>query len=302
MIYTLTLNPALDYSVQFKEFSKSSLNLSELSYFLAGGKGINVSKVLKNLGQDSVAMGFVGGFTGEYIKNELSKESISYKFIDTRDNTRMNIKLKDNEGETEIAGKSPEISVENFENLLQQLSEIKEGDVLVLAGSIPNGVPDDFYKKIIERLDGVKVVLDTRGAAFEEGIKAKPFLIKPNIHELEDYLGRKLNSIEEIIKGAKELRGQGPENVIISMGGDGSLFLTGEEVYLGNVPKGELKNSVGAGDSMVAGFVSAIAEGSSLKEAYRNGIACGSATAYSHDLAVKEDVLKLLEDINIVNA
>jgi 1-phosphofructokinase len=299
MIYTLTLNPALDYSVQFESFEKSALNSAKLSYFLAGGKGINVSKVLKNLDKDSIALGFVGGFTGEYIKSELGGEKIEYDFIELSGNTRVNIKLRDEESETEIAGNSPEISTEKQEELFKQLSKVKKSDILVLAGSVPKGMTEDFYKKVAEKLEGVKIILDTRGEAFKEGIKAKPFLIKPNIHELEEFLGRTLSGIEEIVEGARELKAHGPQNVIISMGGEGSLFLTDNKVYLGNVPKGELKNSVGAGDSMVAGFVSAIVEGAAIEEAYRNGIACGSATAYSYTLAKKEDILRLLEEVRI---
>jgi 1-phosphofructokinase len=299
MIYTVTLNPALDYNIQFDKFETGTLNPAKLSYFLAGGKGINVSKVLKNLGKDSVAMGFVGGFTGDYIKRELSEKGIEYDFIELDETTRVNIKLKDSNDETEIAGIAPKISEEKQKLLLDELMKIGDGDILVLAGSIPNGVPKDFYAKIISELKGVKVILDTRGEAFDEGIKAKPFLVKPNIHELEEYLGEKFENIDDIVAGAKKLMNHGVQNVIVSMGGDGSLFLTGEKVYLGNIPKGNLKNSVGAGDSMVAGFVSALVEGLKLEEAYMRGIASGSATAYSYSLAERNEVFRLLEEIRI---
>ena len=299
MIYTVTLNPALDYNIQFDKFETGTLNPAKLSYFLAGGKGINVSKVLKNLGKSSVAMGFVGGFTGDYIKRELSDMGIKYDFIELSENTRVNIKLKDRSEETEIAGNAPEISINVQEQLLNEFKKIQRSDIVVLAGSIPNGVPAGFYRNIIEDLKGAKVILDTRGEAFSEGVKAGPFLVKPNIHELEEYLGRKFENIEEIIAGAKELREQGAENVIVSMGGDGSLLITSEKVYLGNIPKGELKNSVGAGDSMVAGFVSAIVDGIEIEEAYRMAIASGSATAYSYNLAEKDDVFGLLDEIKI---
>ncbi len=299
MIYTITLNPALDYNIQFEKFETGALNHAKLSYFLAGGKGINVSKVLKNLGKDSIAMGFVGGFTGEYIKKELVQNGINYDFIDLSENTRVNIKLKDNSHETEIAGNAPEISKEKQAQLFNELKKIKSGDIVVLAGSIPKGVPKDFYKKIINELNGVKVILDTRGEAFNEGIKAGPFLVKPNIHELEEYLDKKFESIEDIVAGAKELIEHGAQNVIVSMGGEGSLFLAGEKAYLGNIPKGELKNSVGAGDSMVAGFVSALVEGLDLEKAYKRAIASGSATAYSYGLAEKGEVFRLLDEIRI---
>ncbi len=301
MIYTITLNPALDYSLETSKFDLGKLNLSEKAYFLGGGKGINVSKVLKNFNVESTAIGFLGGFTGNFIKEELKEKNIKEDFVEVLGNTRVNIKIKTGEVETELAGLSPEINENHVLALKEKLGNIQDGDILVLSGSVPKSLKTTIYKELVEGLDkNIKVILDTRGDAFVETLKVKPFLVKPNHHELEEFCGKELHSIEEIVEGARTIQKLGVQNVIVSMGKDGSILLTEDSVYKGNVPKGTLKNSVGAGDSMVAGLVSKLAQGESLLEAYKFGIASGSATAFSHNLATKDEVLALLNQINII--
>lgn len=300
MIYTITLNPALDYNLETSEFNLGKLNLSEQTQFSSGGKGINVSKVLKNLGVESTALGFLGGFTGEFIKNELEKKEIKHDFVEVSGDTRVNIKIKTGETETELAGLSPKIDKTQIIALVDKLKNVDHGDILVLSGSVPRSLQGDIYKKIIENIKkDIKVILDTRGEAFVEALSLKPFLVKPNHHELEEFCNKKLDTLEEIIEGAKSIQNLGVENVIVSLGKDGSIILTGNEIYKGNVPKGVLKNSVGAGDSMIAGIVSKLSQGESILEAYKFGIASGSATAFSHELCKKEEVLALLNEINI---
>lgn len=301
MIYTITLNPALDYSLETSKFDLGKLNLSEKAYFLGGGKGINVSKVLKNFNVESTAIGFLGGFTGNFIKEELKEKNIKEDFVEVLGNTRVNIKIKTGEVETELAGLSPEINENHVLALKEKLGNIQDGDILVLSGSVPKSLKTTIYKELVEGLDkNIKVILDTRGEAFVETLKVKPFLVKPNHHELEEFCGKELHSLEEIVEGARTIQKLGVQNVIVSMGKDGSILLTEDSVYKGNVPKGTLKNSVGAGDSMVAGLVSKLAQGESLLEAYKFGIASGSATAFSHNLATKDEVLALLNQINII--
>lgn len=301
MIYTITLNPALDYSLETSKFDLGKLNLSEKAYFLGGGKGINVSKVLKNFNVESTAIGFLGGFTGNFIKEELKEKNIKEDFVEVLGNTRVNIKIKTGEIETELAGLSPEINENHVLALKEKLGNIQDGDILVLSGSVPKSLKTTIYKELVEGLDkDIKVILDTRGDAFVETLKVKPFLVKPNHHELEEFCGKELHSLEEIVEGARTIQKLGVQNVIVSMGKDGSILLTEDSVYKGNVPKGTLKNSVGAGDSMVAGLVSKLAQDESLLEAYKFGIASGSATAFSHNLATKDEVLALLNQINII--
>lgn len=300
MIYTLTLNPAIDYYMSMGNFQLGSLNSLEEGYTLPGGKGINVSKVLKNFSVESKALGFVGGFTGDYIKKHLNEYEIESDFIELQENTRINIKLKTKDSETEIAGKSPTISRENVKELLKKFEEIKKDDVVILSGSVPNSISKSIYADIIKLLPkDCKVILDTRGLHFVEGLKEGVFLTKPNNHELEEFFNRKLNNIEEIIQAGKDLQALGSKNVLISLGKDGSILITEKEVYIGNAPQGKLISSVGAGDSMVAGVVYGIAKGMTLKDSYKYGIASGSSTAFSEGLTTFEGMNSLLNKIEI---
>lgn len=300
MIYTLTLNPAIDYYMSMGNFQLGSLNSLEEGYTLPGGKGINVSKVLKNFSVESKALGFVGGFTGDYIKKHLNEYEIESDFIELQENTRINIKLKTKDSETEIAGKSPTISRENVKELLKKFEEIKKDDVVILSGSVPNSISKSIYADIIKLLPkDCKVILDTRGLHFVEGLKEGVFLTKPNNHELEEFFNRKLNNIEEIIQAGKDLQALGSKNVLISLGKDGSILITEKEVYIGNAPQGKLISSVGAGDSMVAGVVYGIAKGMTLEDSYKYGIASGSSTAFSEGLTTFERMNSLLNKIEI---
>lgn len=300
MIYTLTLNPAIDYYMSMENFQLGSLNSLEEGYTLPGGKGINVSKVLKNFSVESKALGFVGGFTGDYIKKHLNEYEIESDFIELQENTRINIKLKTKDSETEIAGKSPTVSKENVEELLKKFEEIKKDDVVILSGSVPNSISKSIYADIIKLLPkDCKVILDTRGLPFVEGLKEGVFLTKPNNHELEEFFNRKLNNIEEIIQAGKDLQALGSKNVLISLGKDGSILITEKEVYIGNAPQGKLISSVGAGDSMVAGVVYGIAKGMTLEDSYKYGIASGSSTAFSEGLTTFEGMNSLLNKIEI---
>lgn len=300
MIYTLTLNPAIDYYMSMGNFQLGSLNSLEEGYTLPGGKGINVSKVLKNFSIESKALGFVGGFTGDYIKKHLNEYEIESDFIELQENTRINIKLKTKDSETEIAGKSPTISKENIEELLKKFEEIKKDDVVILSGSVPNSISKSIYADIIKLLPkDCKVILDTRGLPFVEGLKEGVFLTKPNNQELEEFFNRKLNNIEEIIQAGKDLQALGSKNVLISLGKDGSILITEKEVYIGNAPQGKLISSVGAGDSMVAGVVYGIAKGMTLEDSYKYGIASGSSTAFSEGLTTFEGMNSLLNKIEI---
>jgi 1-phosphofructokinase len=300
MIYTLTLNPAIDYYMSMENFQLGSLNSLEEGYTLPGGKGINVSKVLKNFSVESKALGFVGGFTGDYIKKHLNEYEIKNDFIELQENTRINIKLKTKDSETEIAGKSPTISKENIEELLKKFEEIKKDDVVILSGSVPNSISKSIYADIIKLLPkDCKVILDTRGLPFVEGLKEGVFLTKPNNHELEEFFNRKLNNIEEIIQAGKDLQALGSKNVLISLGKNGSILITEKEVYIGNAPQGKLISSVGAGDSMVAGVVYGIAKEMTLEDSYKYGIASGSSTAFSEGLTTFEGMNSLLNKIEI---
>ena len=291
MIYTLTLNPSIDYVIDVENLELGKVNRTSKDFKFPGGKGINVSRILGNQKIDNIALGFLGGFNSLGVKTE---------FIKVKGDSRINVKIKSNE-ETEINGAGPMISAENLESLFNRLDQLVEGDILVLAGSIPSTLPRDLYLQIQKRVSqkNVKVVVDTSGKALLEAIKNKPFLIKPNNHEIEEIFDVKIISEKELIKYGKDLVSLGAENVIISMAGDGALLITEDGVFKGNAPKGEVKNSVGAGDSLVGGFLAKYVETKDLIASFKNGIASGSASAFSLDLALAEDVNKLLPIIKI---
>ncbi|MDT9337166.1 1-phosphofructokinase [Clostridium perfringens] len=300
MIYTLTLNPSIDYVIDVENLELGKVNRTSKDFKFPGGKGINVSRILGNQKIDNIALGFLGGFTGKFIEDNLNALGVKTEFIKVKGDSRINVKIKSNE-ETEINGAGPMISAENLESLFNRLDQLVEGDILVLAGSIPSTLPRDLYLQIQKRVSqkNVKVVVDTSGKALLEAIKNKPFLIKPNNHEIEEIFDVKINSEKELIKYGKDLVSLGAENVIISMAGDGALLITEDGVFKGNAPKGEVKNSVGAGDSLVGGFLAKYVETKDLITSFKNGIASGSASAFSLDLALAEDVNKLLPIIKI---
>lgn len=301
MVYTVTFNPAVDYIIHLKEeLQDGETNRSSGEELYYGGKGINVSTVLHNLGINTVALGFIAGFTGRQIQAALCGMGISNDFIDLEDGfSRINIKLKAQK-ETEINTQGPKISAEAIDRLFKKLADIKDGDVLVLAGSIPASLPPDIYEKIMERLSGrdIRIIVDATGQLLVNVLKYRPFLIKPNSHELEEIFGVKMESTAQIIEYAKKLRDMGAANVLVSMAGDGAILVTEHgDVHQNGVPEGKVVNSVGAGDSMVAGFIAGFMKCGDYLEALRTGTAAGSATAFSKGLAQKVDVERLLNQI-----
>ena len=297
MVYTVTFNPALDYVVRMNSFQAGETNRTESDELQWGGKGINVSTVLRNLGVDNVALGFLAGFTGSGLEQGLRKIGINTDFIWLEQGlTRINVKIKAGR-ETEINGQGPDISAAALEQLFHKLDRLKEGDVLVLAGSIPKSLPDDIYQRILRRLDG-RGILTAVGATRDllcAVLPYRPFLIKPNDRELGEIFGRTLTADAEIEDCARQLQARGARNVLVSMAGAGSLLVdeTGKTHRLG-VPKGTVRNSVGAGDSMVAGFLAGWLKEHDYAAAHKMGAAAGSATAFSDGLAASGEVRALL--------
>ncbi|WP_294135692.1 1-phosphofructokinase [uncultured Clostridium sp.] len=300
MIYTITFNPALDYIVKMDEFNLGNVNRSNNEFVYAGGKGINVSIVLNNLGVKSKALGFIAGFTGEEIERRVREFGCDTEFIKLKEGmSRINVKIKA-DVESEINGGGPDISSDALEELYKKLDTLTVGDILVLAGSIPKTMPTDVYERIMERLQekNIKFIVDTTGESLLKVLKYNPFLIKPNHHELGELFGVKLNSKEEIIEYAKKLKDMGAQNVIISMAGDGAILIDSNGgVTTSNVPKGVVKNSVGAGDSMVAGFIAGYLNSEKIEDGFKLGVATGSASAFSEGLATKDYVYELLEQV-----
>lgn len=298
MIYTVTFNPAIDYVVRVEEFSLGQVNRSSREEIQFGGKGINVSVMLNHLGTDSCALGFLAGFTGKAIEDDLHRMGIHTDFIHlSQGMTRINVKLKAKE-ETEINGQGPGISQADFQKLLEQVALLRPGDTLVLAGSIPQSLPDDVYERIIQSLAGkdIQVVVDATRDLLCHVLKYRPFLIKPNHIELGEIFDRTLHTDEEIRECASLLQQRGARNVLVSMAGDGAILLdeTGAFHKIA-APKGKVKNSVGAGDSMVAGFLAGYLQSRDYETALRIGAAAGSATAFSEGLAQRDEVQALLD-------
>lgn len=300
MIYTITLNPSIDFIVPVEHIELGGLSYMDNDYKLPGGKGINVSRILKALSTDSVALGFVGGFTGKFIEDALGALDVHTNFVNIQEDTRINIKLK-SEQETEINGRGPALTDEEVNRFLKQLEKIKAGDTVILSGSKPPSLPDDFYEQLIQKVSrqGASFVVDTTGAALEASLGYKPLLVKPNIHELEALFDVKLETDEDVITYGKKLLERGAEHVIISMGGDGALLVTKQGNYKAKAPEGKLINSVGAGDSMVAGFISSFLKSNNPVESFKTSVASGSATAFSEDLANSKAIEKLRSQIKI---
>lgn len=300
MIYTVTFNPSLDYIVSVKDFKLGLTNRTDSELMLPGGKGINVSIVLKNLGIDNTALGFVAGFTGEEVVKRLEKFGVKNGFLEIPEGfTRINVKLKSIDG-TEINGQGPSISEEKIEQLMTRLDEMGEGDVLFLSGSIPASMPDDTYQKIMERLKGkgVLISVDATQELLLKVLPYHPFLIKPNNHELGEIFGVELKTRESVVPYGKKLQEMGAENVLVSMAGEGAVLIASDgQVYDAPAPKGILKNGVGAGDSMVAGFMAGWMERKEYRHAFCMGVAAGSASAFSEQLAVKEEIDQVYEQV-----
>ena len=303
VIYTVTFNPSLDYIVSVKDFRSGMTNRTSSELMLAGGKGINVSIVLGNLGIKSTALGFIAGFTGDEIVRRLHNGGINSEFIKINDGiSRINIKLKSIDG-TEINGQGPHIDSSHIEQLMNRLRRLESGDVLVLAGSIPAGISDNIYKDIMDMLKdkGVQIVVDATSRLLTNVLEYNPFFIKPNQHELGDIFNVTLNTQEEVIPYALELKKMGAVNVCVSMGGKGAILVADDgNVYKAKAPDGILKNSVGAGDSLVAGFLSGWIEKKDYEYAFRKGVATGSASAFSERLATNGEVNDLIGKVTII--
>lgn len=298
MIYTVTFNPSLDYIVTVKDFTTGVVNRTQKEIIFPGGKGINVSMVLKNLGFENTALGFMAGFTGDEIIRLLEEKGITTDFIHVAEGTsRINVKLR-SQKETEINGQGPRILTEDIRRLYQKLDALTSEDILVLAGSIPDVMPGSMYMDIMDYVKekNIRVVVDATRELLVNVLSYHPFLIKPNNHELGEIFQKELTDKDEVIYYAKKLQEKGAGNVLVSMAGDGAVLVTedGQE-FRAMAPKGKVVNSVGAGDSMVAGFLSGYLSTGNYKEAFRYGVCTGSASAFSEELATKEEVEALLE-------
>ncbi|WP_288885996.1 1-phosphofructokinase [uncultured Eubacterium sp.] len=303
MIYTITFNPSLDLNLTIDDLKISHTNRAKTEELLLGGKGINVSTVLKNLGMDNTAIFYAAGFTGDEIEKRVHDFGIKSECIKLEDGlSRINVKIKNIDG-TEINGLGPNIPSEKVDELLEKLKKLKDGDVLILAGSIPSSMPNTIYSDILNIVSAkdIKVVVDATGELLLNTLKYEPFLIKPNKNELEEIFEVTLKDKESIISYAKKLKDIGARNVLISMAGDGALLVANDyKVYESEAPAGKVINAVGAGDSMVAGFVAGCMNDEGIllddidyKYAFRLGLSAGSASAFSSDLATKEEIINL---------
>ena len=301
MIYTITFNPSIDYIVSVDNFKAGQVNRTVSEMMLPGGKGINVSQVLNNLGVENIALGFISGFTGEQLVNLLDDRKIKTDFIYVSEGvTRINVKIHTTakiETETEINGQGPEISEQELELLFDKIKKMTSNDILVLSGSTPKSISTSIYAEILKFTygNGIKTTVDASGALLWNALEYKPFLIKPNQHELGEIFNREIEEREEVIFYAKELQNRGAQNVLVSMGAKGAILIADDgNVYEMDAPQGVVVNTVGAGDSMVAGFLAGYIESNEdYMKALKMGVAAGSASAFSRELATREEVLKL---------
>lgn len=300
MIYTVTLNPSIDYIVRLDQVEVGSVNRMDSDDKFAGGKGINVSRVLKRLEIENTATGFIGGFTGEFITDTLEKETIATRFVQVSEDTRINVKIKADQ-ETEINGTGPSVSKEQLDELKAILSGLTATDTVVFAGSSNKNLGNGIYKELIglTRQSGAQVVCDFEGQTLIDSLEFQPLLVKPNNHELGDIFGVELTSLDEIEKYAREILAKGAQNVIISMAGDGALLVTQDGAYFAKPIKGTVKNSVGAGDSMVAGFTGEFVRSGDAVESFKWGVACGTATTFSDDLATADFIKETYQKVEV---
>lgn len=300
MIYTVTFNPSLDYIVSVKDFQMGKTNRTCAEQMLPGGKGINVSTVLQNLGIENVALGFTAGFTGDEILRKMKEIGFHCDFIPVKNGfSRINVKMKDFDG-TEINGQGPAIDQDAIDELMAKLDRLQAGDTLVLAGSIPESMPDSIYRDILARLQGrdILFVVDATKNLLLNVLEYHPFLIKPNNHELGEIFHVKLGTREEVIPYARKLQELGARNVLVSMAGEGAVLAAENgEVFMQPAPKGTLINAVGAGDSMVAGFMAGWTEKKDYRHAFHMGISAGSASAFSDLLATREEISRIYETL-----
>lgn len=301
MIYTVTLNPSLDYVVEIPKLIPGTMNRTQKEVVIPGGKGINVSYALQQLGHESIASGFIAGRTGRMLLDMLHQSFIKTDFMEVYSGmTRINIKVQ-SDVETEINGSGPCVSEEELQVVLHRIETLSKGDILILSGSLPNGVPTNFYYDLITKANKMqcKCILDSSGEAFKYGLQAKPYLVKPNRTELGELFQTKVETVEEAMKYAKQLQELGPSNVLVSLGKEGAILLCEDgSIYKGSVP--EVKgSSVGAGDSLVAGLVSELVNGTPLEKAFLSGLAMGSATATTTGIANKFEMERMLPQVKV---
>ncbi|RMC23716.1 MULTISPECIES: 1-phosphofructokinase [unclassified Lactobacillus] len=300
MIYTVTVNPALDYVIQLQQVKSGEVNRSNNCSFLAGGKGINVSQILNQLGIDNTAWGFVGGFTGKELVRQLNQRRIVNDFVTISDATRVNVKVHA-EAETEINAAGPSITEQEITAFKDRLSDLKKGDIVVLSGSLAPTLPPDFYQQLLPTITqaGANFVVDTTGQALLDTLSFHPLVVKPNHHELAEMFNTTFNSDDELLDCARKLLQLGAQNVMVSMAGKGGYLITTDHVYHAKGAVGTAINSVGAGDSMIAGFVGTYVKNNDPAESFRIGMACGAATAFTKDIAVKSQIEAVLPQIKV---
>lgn len=298
MIVTVTLNPAVDYLLELDDFSEGQLNRARYQEFSAGGKGINVSLILNELGVDSVATGFLGGFTGAYIQDQLSSKGLKTHFIEIKDTTRINIKLEIM-AQTEINAKAPKVNDAEFKALLDFIYSLKPDDFLVLAGS---SIEDrNAYLKLVKIAieKDIPFVCDVEKRTLSQLLPFQPFLVKPNKYELETFIGQSLNDEASLISAGQQLQTMGAQNVLISLGKEGSILIAQDTIYRAHPIAGDAKNAVGAGDSMIGGFLAEYTRTNDVLSAYKKAVACGTATAFSYTLATQEEITKIESQVKI---
>ncbi|MGO1979393.1 MAG: 1-phosphofructokinase [Lactococcus cremoris] len=301
MIYTVTLNPALDYFMNYEELALGEVNRTGKTQISAGGKGIMESRMLSLVGAKSKALGFLGGFSGQYIKDFLNENQIDSDFTEIEDLTRINVKLKSQENETSLDAAGPKLQESEINHFLEKFDHLKEDDIVVFAGTIPKSLGEDFYERLIAKVQKQKAtfVMDVDGQKLLDSLPAHPLLIKPNREELEAIFETSFKNNEQIIPYGQKLLEMGAQNVIVSMAGDGALLFTNEKVYFAQGIKGELKNSIGAGDSTVAGFLAEYSQSKDPLLAFRQAIACGTSKAFSDDMPSRAFLEDIYKKVNI---
>ncbi|GFH42873.1 tagatose-6-phosphate kinase [Lactococcus hodotermopsidis] len=300
MIYTVTLNPSIDFLVRLPEFKVGAVNRMTHDDKFPGGKGINVSRVLARLDSQSTALGFLGGFTGNFIKERLESEAIATDFVKISADTRINVKIKSDK-ESEINGAGPKVSAEERAAFFEKLVVLLPSDIVVLAGSAPASIGQDFYLEIIQKIkaQGAEFVIDIEGDVLVKSLAYQPLVVKPNNHELSAIYGATFDSIADLMPYGHRLLADGAQHAMISMAGDGALLFSDGKTYFARAIKGMVKNSVGAGDSMIAGFIGEFEKSHDARKAFRQGVACGTATAFSDDLATADFIQKIANQVVI---
>ena len=300
MIYTVTFNPSIDYVMFVEDFKIDGLNRAQDTNKFAGGKGINVSRVLKTLEVDSTALGFAGGFPGDFIAQTLKDSDIHTDFVLVDEDTRINVKLKTGQ-ETEVNAQGPNVTDAQFQSLLNQIKETTDKDTVIVAGSVPKSIPSDAYAQIakITQQTGAQLVVDAEKDLVETVLEYQPLFIKPNKEELEVMFNASVKSDEDVIKYAKQILDNGAQSVIVSLGGDGAIYVDRQQSIKAVNPKGKVINTVGSGDSTVAGMVAGLATGLPGKDAFKQAVASGTATAFDADLATKDAIENIKSQVTI---